>query len=87
MKIYFYFCFLLPSFLLLNTDGSGNLLKVIGNIYGMDVAKKMLEVNLNNDDYELYGYISYPEVNKGNRNSITTLVNGRVIKNNELNGK
>ena len=36
-------------------------------------------------DYYIHCYISYPEVTKGNRNSITTLVNGRVIKNNELN--
>ena len=35
---------------LLNTDGSGNLLKVIKSIYGLDVAKKMLEINVSNDD-------------------------------------
>ena len=38
-----------------------------------------------NDDYYIHGYMSYPEMTKSNRNSITTLVNGRVIKNNELN--
>ena len=30
---------------LLNTDGSNSLLKVIGNVYGMDIAKKMIEVD------------------------------------------
>ena len=70
---------------LLMTDGSGDLLKVIYQIYGADITKKMVSINGENDDYYISGYISYPEVNKSNRNSITTLVNGRVIKNNELN--
>ena len=70
---------------LLSTDGNGDLLKVIYEIYGVDITKKMIPVSGENDDYYVSGYISYPEINKGNRNSITTLVNGRVIKNNELN--
>jgi len=70
---------------LLQTDGNGDQLKVIYEIYGVDITKKMIPITNENDDYYIHGYISYPEVTKGNRNSITTLVNGRVIKNNELN--
>ena len=70
--------------ILLNTDGSGRLLKVINDIYGLTVTKKMIEIKGENDDYQVEGYISYPELMKSNRNSITTLVNGRVIKNNDL---
>ena len=70
---------------LLKTDGSDDLLKVIYEIYGVDITKKMIPIDGENDDYYIHGYISYPEVTKANRNSITTLVNGRVIKNNELN--
>lgn len=70
---------------LLNTDGSGNLLKVIKAIYGLDVTKKMISVKTSNDDYEVSGYISMPEVNRSSRNYMTTLVNGRVIKNASLN--
>lgn len=70
---------------LLDTDGKGDLRKVIYQIYGADITKKMVEVSGENDDYYIHGYISYPEMTKSNRNSITTLVNGRVIKNNELN--
>ena len=70
---------------LLATDGNGDLLKVIYEIYGIDVAKKMIPVEMENDDYYVSGFISYPEITKSSRNSITTLVNGRVIKNNELN--
>lgn len=70
---------------LLQTDGSGNLLKVIHNIYGLAITKKMIEIRGENDDYEVYGYISYPEVVKGTKNAVTTLVNGRIIRNLELN--
>ena len=71
--------------LLLNTDGSGNLLKVIGKVYGIEVAKKMIEVSVSDDDYTVNGYISMPEITRTNRNSITTFVNNRLIKNNEIN--
>ncbi|MCI6266903.1 MAG: DNA mismatch repair endonuclease MutL [Erysipelotrichaceae bacterium] len=70
---------------LLNTDGSGNLLKVIKAIYGLDVTKKMLSVSSENEDYHVSGYISMPEVNRASRNYMTTIVNGRVIKNASLN--
>lgn len=70
---------------LLNTTGDGNLLKVIYAVYGIDVAKKMIEINGENDDYVISGYVSYPEVAKASRNVMTTLVNGRVIKNQTLN--
>ena len=70
---------------ILKTDGNGDLLKVIYEIYGIDITKKMIPIEGENDDYYIHGYISFPEVTKGNKNSITTLVNGRVIKNNELN--
>ncbi len=70
---------------LLDTDGSGDLLKVIYEIYGIDVTKKMAFIAGENDDYYISGYISYPEITKSNRSSITTLVNGRIIHNNELN--
>ena len=70
---------------LLNTDGAGNILKVIKNIYGIDVTKRMIEVKGENDDYSIYGYISMPEVTRSNRNHMTTIVNGRVVKNQEIN--
>ena len=69
---------------LLNTNGSGNLLKVISNIYGVNIAKKMIEINGENDDYRISGYISLPEVTRSNKNHMTTIVNGRVVRNTTL---
>ena len=73
--------------ILLQTDGSNNVLKTIKNIFGVNIAKKMLEVSTSNKDYEINGYISLPEVYKSNRNSMITIVNGRVVRNTELNKK
>ncbi len=70
---------------LLNTEGHGNLLKVINNVYGVEVAKKMVKIDASNNDYVIKGYICYPEISKPNRSSIITFVNGRYIRNNELN--
>ena len=69
---------------LLNTDGSGNLLKVINAIYGLSVTKKMIEIDGSNDDFHIMGYTTYPEVNRSSKNNITILVNNRVIKNYEI---
>ncbi len=70
---------------LLNTDGSGNLLKVIKEIYGSDVARKMRKISIYNDDYDVDGFISLPEVTRSSRTNMITLVNNRVIRNTDLN--
>lgn len=69
----------------LNTDGSGDLLKVIRDIYGLEVVRKMRKVSVFNDDYDIDGYISLPEVTRSSRNHMITLVNKRVVRNIELN--
>ena len=70
---------------ILNTDGKDNLLKTISNIYGIDIAKKMIEVSTEDEDYTIKGYISLPEVMRSNRNGLITLVNGRVVRNSDIN--
>ncbi len=70
---------------ILNTDGSNNLLKTISAIYGLDIVKTMVMIKGENDDYEVEGYITLPEVHRSSRNNMITIVNGRVVKNAELN--
>lgn len=71
--------------LILRTDGSGDLLKTIKAIYGLEITKNMLEVSASDEDYEVTGYISKPEIHRSNRNHIVTIVNGRVVRNAEIN--
>ncbi len=70
---------------LLNTDASDNLLKTIKNIYGISIAKKMIYIKGSTDDYEVEGYMSLPEIHRSSRNNMITIVNGRVVRNMELN--
>ena len=70
---------------IVKTSGSNNLLKTIHEIYGLNVSSNMLEVKGQTDDYEMEGYICKPEILKSNRNHMITIVNGRVVKNNDLN--
>ena len=70
---------------ILKTDGSGNILKVIQSIYGTDVARKMVPIKGENPDYEISGYVSLPEVHRSSRNNMVTIVNGRVVRNMDIN--
>ena len=70
---------------ILNTDGTGNLLKTINSIYGSEVSRNMFEVSSENDDYVVSGFISAPFIHRSSRNHMITLVNGRVVRNQELN--
>ena len=67
------------------TSGSDNLLKCIHEIYGLNVSSNMLEIKASSDDFLLYGYVSKPSVLKKNRNHLNTIVNGRVVRNNDIN--
>ena len=69
----------------LQTDGSGNQLKVIKSIHGSDVARKMIKVAGENDDYSVTGYISKSEIHRSSRNNMVTIVNGRVVRNIDIN--
>lgn len=71
--------------LLLNTDGSNNLLKTIASVYGMELAKNMLKIEGKNNDYKIEGYISKPTITRSNRNYMITIVNGRIVRNFNLN--
>ena len=69
----------------LKTDGSNNLLKVINSIYGLSITKKMVPIEGETNDYSITGYTSLPEIHRSNRNGIVTIVNNRIVKNAELN--
>ncbi|AXJ14148.1 DNA mismatch repair endonuclease MutL [Streptococcus pluranimalium] len=67
------------------TAGTGDLRQAIAGIYGLNTAKKMVEISTVDLDFEVSGYVSLPELTRANRNYITLLINGRYIKNFLLN--
>ena len=71
--------------IIVKTSGSNDLLKTIHEIYGVATSSKMIKIKNMNDDFIIEGYISKPEILKANRNHLTTIVNGRVVRNMEIN--
>jgi DNA mismatch repair protein MutL len=66
---------------LLYTNGNGDVRQVLAAIYGMAIAKKMIPLHAESLDFTIDGYISLPEVTRASRNYISTIVNGRYVKN------
>ncbi|MDR3190260.1 MAG: DNA mismatch repair endonuclease MutL [Lactobacillaceae bacterium] len=69
---------------LLRTTGNGNLQQVIASVYGLDQARQMVEINAEDNDFAMHGFVSLPELTRSNRSYISILINGRYIKNYNL---
>ncbi|MRG85318.1 DNA mismatch repair endonuclease MutL [Salinibacillus xinjiangensis] len=67
------------------TSGRGDQRQVISQIYGMQTAKKMLPIQHETLDFEITGFIARPEITRANRQYMSTIVNGRYIRNHMLN--
>ncbi|MFC5588351.1 DNA mismatch repair endonuclease MutL [Sporosarcina soli] len=73
------------SQVLLQTSGSGDQRRVLSDIYGMAVARKMVPFAGANADYKVDGYVTLPEMTRASRNYITLIVNGRWVKSHAVN--
>ncbi len=65
---------------LLQTAGSGDIRRVLADIYGVAIAKKMVPFEGESQDYRVEGYASLPEITRANKNYISLFVNGRWVK-------
>ncbi|WP_026692398.1 DNA mismatch repair endonuclease MutL [Peribacillus kribbensis] len=66
---------------LLHTHGNGDIRQVLAAIYGLGIAKNMIPIRGKSLDFEVNGFISLPETTRASRNYISTMINGRFIKN------
>ncbi|KLT19627.1 DNA mismatch repair endonuclease MutL [Neobacillus vireti] len=66
---------------LLQTNGNGDVRQVLASIYGMAIAKQLVPITGTSLDYKISGFASMPEVTRASRNYISTMINGRFIKN------
>lgn len=66
------------------TNGNGDVRQVLAAIYGFDAAKKMVAIHAETIDFTIDGYVALPEVTRASRNYMTTIVNGRYVKNYSL---
>lgn len=65
---------------ILQTSGSGEIQRVISDIYGVSIAKKMIPFSAESNDYKVSGFASLPEITRANKNYISLFVNGRWVK-------
>ncbi|ANU22940.1 DNA mismatch repair endonuclease MutL [Planococcus donghaensis] len=66
--------------IILQTSGSGEIKRVLADIYGVAIAKKMIPFEGLSHDYKISGYASLPEITRANKNYISLFVNGRWVK-------
>jgi DNA mismatch repair protein MutL len=66
---------------LLHTNGNGDVKQVLAAIYGINIAKEMIPIHATTLDFNLNGYITLPEITRASRNYVSTMINGRYIKN------
>lgn len=69
---------------LLQTNGNGDVRQVLAAIYGMNLVKKMIPIEAGSLDFRISGYAALPEITRASRNYISTMINGRFIKNYSL---
>ncbi|MCM1131318.1 MAG: DNA mismatch repair endonuclease MutL [Roseburia sp.] len=65
----------------LSTTASNQISSLMGEIYGLDVAKSLLEESFITDGVEARLVLVKPEIYRANKLEITLLVNGRYVKN------
>ena len=70
--------------ILLRTAGNNNLRQTVSSVYGRNIAEKMLSFNSSDNDFEVSGLISNPELTRSTRDFISILLNGRYIRNFKL---
>jgi DNA mismatch repair protein MutL len=70
---------------ILQTSGDGDRRAILAALYGVDVAKQMLEIMSEEDGYRLNGFISPVSLTRSNRREITFFINGRWVQETALN--
>ena len=63
----------------LQTSGDGDRRAILAALYGVDVAKQMLEIMAEEEGYRLTGFISPTSLTRSNRKEIIFFINGRWV--------
>ena len=64
----------------LQTAGDGDRRSILAALYGVDVAKQMLEVLAEEEGFRLTGFVSPVSLTRSNRKEITFFINGRWVQ-------
>jgi len=64
----------------LQTSGKGDHREVLATLYGVDIAKQMIEVLAQDDDLSITGFTSPTSLTRSNRREIIFFINGRPVQ-------
>lgn len=68
----------------LQTTGRGDRREVLAGLYGIDIARQMLEVSFEEENLRITGFISPVALTRSNRKEITFFINGRWVQDSAL---
>jgi len=64
----------------LKTSGNGDRREILAQLYGVDIARQLLELSSEEDQRRLDGFISPVALTRSNRRDITFFINGRWVQ-------
>ena len=64
----------------LQTSGNGNMVDVVYNVFGKDIAQNLVGVDFEFENIKIKGVVGKPEIARSNRANQMFYVNGRFIK-------
>ncbi|MBN2117804.1 MAG: DNA mismatch repair endonuclease MutL [Anaerolineales bacterium] len=70
---------------ILQTSGDGDRRLVLAALYGVDVARQLLEIQSDEEGFRLTGFISPTSLTRSNRRELTFFINGRWVHDVSLN--
>lgn len=69
-----------PHQVVLQTSGRGDLRETIGVILGHAIARQLIPINAQHEDWHLEGFISPPDLVRSSKQAQTFMVNGRIVR-------
>ncbi len=76
------FKYMLNGQVKLHTSGNNNLKEVIYHVYGRELTKELIEIDVHKEkeNFHMHGFIGKPIISRGNRNFENYYINGRYVK-------
>ncbi len=66
---------------IIHTFGNGDYLGAISQVYSPKLATKMIDISAESDNFKITGFSSHPNATRSKKSYITLAINGRIIRN------
>jgi DNA mismatch repair protein MutL len=75
-----------PHQVVLQTSGRGDLRESIGAVLGHTIARQLIPIKAQHEDWRLEGFISPPDLVRTSKQAQTFMINGRIVRSSFLSG-